>query len=103
MRAMICWDGHARNTLDQWAPEQFCGAGGILADEEVSAGGDKLLLGQQTVVVGVAGLEAGGGHVLIEPEDFEEDGELSGINKAIVVGVYGLEEEGKRASHLLLL
>lgn len=78
---------------DEGSPEELGGAGGVLREEELGAGRDELLAGEQVVLVGVDGLEGSGRHVGAEPDDLEEDAVLAAVDEAVVVGVNRVKEK----------
>lgn len=83
--------------ISEWAPEELCGFGGVLAEEEFRAGVGELVQAQETVIVGVDGLEGGRSHGLVQTEQLEEEREFVAGDLAIFVVVNCLEEQGEGA------
>ena len=78
--------------LDQWAPEDLVGGVAVI-HEEVGSSCDELFLWEEAIFVGVYGVEAGGGHGVIETKHFEEDSVLIATDHVVLVGVYSTEEQ----------
>ena len=89
-------------TSHKRAPEELGWFVLVVGGEELGASLCEFLHGEQAVAVGVDGLEALHGELRVEPEDFEEFGELLGLDHTVIVGVDGGEVERERSGNGIL-